>query len=211
MKTYKIYLFRHGLTEANEKKLYIGRTDLPLSPCGLTELLQMKDKFTYPNPRKFYTAPLMRCRQTLEVFYPQCEPVEVEGLTECDFGDWDGKSLEELQLDDSFKEWIAGKSGEIPGGENAQVFQERVMKAFEETVYEILKSGETETAICVPGGVLMLIMTAYGLPKLDMREWSSYPGCGFCLRVTPEIWLREPVAEALCAIPWEEDVDEENN
>ena len=32
MKTYKIHLIRHGQTEANAKGLYIGMTDLPLSP-----------------------------------------------------------------------------------------------------------------------------------------------------------------------------------
>ena len=35
MKTYKIHLIRHGQTEANAKGLYIGMTDLPLSPEGL--------------------------------------------------------------------------------------------------------------------------------------------------------------------------------
>ena len=25
------------------------------------------------------------------------------------------------------------------------------------------------------------------------------------LRITPELWMREPVAEALCAIPWEKE------
>ena len=29
----KILLLRHGITEANEKHLYCGSTDLPLSPA----------------------------------------------------------------------------------------------------------------------------------------------------------------------------------
>ena len=205
MKTYKIYLIRHGLTEANEKGLYIGRSDYPLSAEGLTQLLQMKEVYTYPVPRRFYAPDLMRCRQTLEVLFPHCEVKEVPGLTECDFGQWEGKGFQELKQDPVFQDWIAGKTGEIPEGENASDFQHRVMEAFEETVTDILKSGETESVVCVPGGVLMLIMTVYGLPKADMQEWAASAGCGFCLRVTPEIWMREPVAEALCAIPWEEE------
>ena len=35
MKGYRISLIRHGLTEANEKGIYIGRTDLPLSAKGI--------------------------------------------------------------------------------------------------------------------------------------------------------------------------------
>ena len=33
-----IYLIRHGKTEANEKHLYCGSTDLPLSEAGKAEL-----------------------------------------------------------------------------------------------------------------------------------------------------------------------------
>lgn len=35
-----IYLIRHGKTEANEKRLYCGITDLPLSEAGRDELQQ---------------------------------------------------------------------------------------------------------------------------------------------------------------------------
>ena len=35
----RLYLLRHGLTEANAKRLYYGKTDLPLSPEGRAQLL----------------------------------------------------------------------------------------------------------------------------------------------------------------------------
>lgn len=209
MKTYRIYLLHHGMTEAGEKHMYVGKTDLPLSPDGFHDLVNMQRVYTYPNARRFYAAPHTRCRQTLEMLYPGCDILDVPGLAECDFGEWEGKTLEELKSDETFQNWISGKQGEIPGGESAAVFQARVMQAFEETVTDILKSGETDTAICVPGGVLMLIMTVYGLPKLEMKQWVCGPGNGFCLRVTPEIWMREPVAEALCMIPWEKEEETE--
>ena len=50
MKSYKIHLIRHGQTEANEKGLYIGRTDLPLSPAGLAELLALRAEMDIPAP-----------------------------------------------------------------------------------------------------------------------------------------------------------------
>lgn len=34
----RILLLRHGITEANEKHLYCGSTDLPLSPGGRAAL-----------------------------------------------------------------------------------------------------------------------------------------------------------------------------
>lgn len=59
MKTYKIHLIRHGQTEANAKGLYIGMTDLPLSPEGLGELLELKQNFVYPEAVSLFYKP--RC------------------------------------------------------------------------------------------------------------------------------------------------------
>ena len=205
MKTYKIHLLRHGLTEANDSGVYIGRTDLPLSPRGLSNLLAMREQYTYPAATRFFCSPLMRCRQTLNVLYPDCKPEIVAGLAECDFGEWEGCAVSQLKHDERFQEWVAGTSTAIPGGEDTAAFQQRVMAAFEETVQQILRSGETDTVICTHGGVIMLLMTAYGLPQLPMKEWVTSDGTGFTLRITPSVWMREPKAEALCAIPWRED------
>ena len=205
VKTYKIYLIRHGMTEANDKGLYVGKRDLPLSPSGLTHLLKMRESFDYPSARRFYAAPQLRCRQTLEVLYPGCDVTDAPGLQECDFGEFEGRSSVQLRSDEAFRRWATGESNEIPGGESADAFQYRVMQGFEALVKEILKSGETENVLCLPGGVQMMVLAAYGLPRLQMREWAADSGCGFALRITPELWMREPVAEALCAIPWEKE------
>ncbi len=205
MKTYKIHLIRHGQTTANETGTYIGRTDLPLSPRGVRELVEMKKVYTYPFATRFFVSPLTRCKQTLQVLYPGCEPTVVDGLAECDFGDWENMSIAALKNREDFLQWMSGnKSAEIPHGEPAADFQKRVMAAFEGIVSDLMHSGDTDAVICTHGGVIMLIMAAYGLPRADMKQWVTNSGSGFTLRVTPQIWTKEPVAEALCAIPWEE-------
>ncbi len=201
MKSYKIHLIRHGLTEANEKGQYLGKTDLPLSPAGLSDLLQKKQEAIYPNATRFYTAPLLRCKQTLSVLYPEATPYEAAGLSECDFGDWEGKTAAQLQHDDSFRAWIAGERSEIPNGENAAAFQQRVTEEFERIVQEVLRSGDTDTVICTHGGVIMLLMAAYAFPRAEMSAWGAESGCGFTLRITPSLWMREPVAEAIDYVP----------
>lgn len=201
MKTYKIHLIRHGLTEANEKGMYIGLIDMPLSPLGLADLLKKKEEAIYPHATRFFTSPLTRCKQTLEVLYPGCQAEVVDGLCECDFGDWDGRTAEELKTDTAFQRWIAGTQKTIPDGENTEVFQQRVMQAFEGIVNDLIKSGDTEAVICTHGGVIMLIMAAYALPRADISAWGAESGCGFTLRVTPMLWMREPVAEAIDYVP----------
>lgn len=201
MKSYKIHLVRHGLTAANEQGLYIGRTDLPLSPAGLADLLAKKQEAEYPTAKYFYTAPLTRCRQTMEVLYPGCQPEIVEPLTECDFGEWDGKSVEQLKQDDAFAAWLSGAQTTIPGGEDTAAFQARIMAGFEAVVEDVMKKGDGDAVICTHGGVIMLIMAAYALPQADVSQWGSEPGCGFTLRVSPSLWMREPVAEAIDYVP----------
>ena len=201
MKSYKIHLIRHGRTQANEEGLYVGRTDLPLSPGGLKALLALRKKGGYPMAGRFFTSPLTRCRQTLEVLYPGCRQEVVEGLAECDFGRWEGRSAASLQQDASFRDWIAGKRAEIPEGEDAAVFQRRVTAAFEELVRELMRAGDTEAVVCTHGGGIMMLMAAYALPRAPMHEWAADDGCGFTLRITPSLWMREPVAEAEAVIP----------
>ena len=205
MKTYKIHLIRHGMTEANNDGRYIGRTDLPLSPEGLAALLQLKETYQYPGGVRFFTSPLMRCKQTLEVLYPGCSAESVDGLAECDFGEWEGKSIRDLKNDERFIRWMEGSDRAIPGGEDSEQFRARVCEAFEGIVNGLIHSGDTEAVICTHGGVITMLMQIYGLPRLDPKDCLAAAGQGFTLRVTPSIWMSEPLAEALCIIPWEKE------
>lgn len=205
MKTYKIHLLRHGITEANEQGVYIGRTDLPLSPGGLAALLALKETHAYPGGARFFTSPLTRCRQTLEVLYPGCQPETVDGLSECDFGEFENKSIRELKNDERFLQWMEGQNPVIPGGENTETFRARVCAAFENIVNTLIHDGDTEAVICTHGGVITLLMQLYSLPRLEPKDCLAAAGQGFTLRVTPSIWMNEPLAEALCIIPWEKE------
>ena len=66
---------------------------------------------------------------------------------------------------------------------------------------ELLRAGVTEAVVCTHGGVIMMLMAAYALPRAPMHEWAADDGCGFTLRITPSLWMREPVAEAEAVIP----------
>ena len=69
MKGYRISILRHGLTEANENGVYIGKTDLPLSEAG-RELLEDKyDQFEYPKVQRVYSSPLERAVQSAEILW----------------------------------------------------------------------------------------------------------------------------------------------
>ena len=61
-----IYLIRHGKTEANEKWLYCGSTDLPLSEKGREELRRIH--YDIRNVR-FLTSGMKRTNETLRILF----------------------------------------------------------------------------------------------------------------------------------------------
>ena len=73
MKGYRISVIRHGRTAANDKGIYIGRTDFPLSDKGAAELAGKMDEFRYPNVARVYSSPLRRCTETAEILFPDVQ------------------------------------------------------------------------------------------------------------------------------------------
>ena len=95
MKSYTIHLIRHGICEGNLEGRYIGRTQSPLAQEGIQALLELKRKGIYPEAKKYYASPCVRCVDTLKVLYPTADPEVILELAECDFGDWENKKAED--------------------------------------------------------------------------------------------------------------------
>ncbi|MDU7338528.1 MAG: histidine phosphatase family protein [Clostridium sp.] len=202
MKSYLIHVIRHGVTEANALGQYVGRTDSPLSEQGIEQLMQMKEQQDYPAVQAYYSSPLARCVQTMQILYPEAQPKLIEDLRECDFGDWEGKTAKELENNPEFLRWIeSGQQAAPPNGEDSKAFISRVCTAFEKLVEELLSSGTTSAAVVMHGGVMMALLSAYGLPRASAYEWMTEPGCGYTLRITPGLWMRSMVAEVIATIP----------
>jgi len=202
MKSYLIHLIRHGIAEGNLQGRYIGTTDSPLAPQGIEQLRRQKEAGGYPGAEVYYTSPLRRCVQTLRILYPDASPVVVEGLRECDFGDWEGKTAKELEHDETFLRWMEGKEKvSPPNGESSPVFMHRVCAAFEKLVEGMLRSGTTSAVVVTHGGAIMTLLSAYGLPRAKFYDWMTDNGCGYTLRIIPGLWMRSMVAEVVSTIP----------
>ena len=203
MKSYTIHLIRHGITQGNLLGQYVGRTDLPLASEGIAQLEKLKQSNPYPTAQVYYCSPLKRCIQTLNILYPDAQPIVIPDFRETDFGDWEGKTAKELaEESEDFSKWVEN-SGVItpPNGENGGVFMQRVCAAFEKVVEGMMRSGVTSAVIIAHGGTIMSILSAYGLPRANFYDWMTDNGCGYSLRITPGLWMRSMVAEVYAAIP----------
>lgn len=206
MKAYTIYLIRHGAIDPALQGKYIGQTDAPLSAEGLQALAELRASMVYPPAEAVFTSPLQRCTATAAALYPDQAAIEIDGLKECSFGEFEGKSAEELKKSPVFPRWLAGEPGVAPPfGESSAAFGRRVCTTFEKIADGLMKTGTTEAAMITHGGVIMALLAAYGLPELPMTEWRTEPGCGFALKLHPSLWMRGKKLEVFSLFPFEKE------
>lgn len=202
MKSYVIHFIRHGKIGETLKGAYIGTTNVPLSEEGKKELKLLDMEYKYPGTMAVFTSPLKRCTQTAEILYPQQKPIIIDQLSECNFGEWEGKTAEELKDEPDFEKWLSG-STEVkpPRGESNADFTRRVCNMFESIVEGLMKTGTTESVVITHGGVIMTLLAVYGLPQAKPFDWVMDNGFGYSVRITPLLWQRDKVSEVFKKIP----------
>lgn len=204
MKSYIIHFIRHGAIDETLSGKYIGTTDVPLSDKGKMDLKKLDYEYRYPGTQVVFTSPLKRCTETCRILYPEQNPLSIANLSECNFGEWEGKTAEELKSDPDFEKWLAGdNSVKPPRGESNEDFTRRICRMFESVVEGLMKTGTTESVIVTHGGVIMTLLAVYGLPQAKPFEWTMDNGFGYSLRVTPMLWQRDKVCEVFQTIPME--------
>ncbi|GAA2102350.1 histidine phosphatase family protein [Microlunatus panaciterrae] len=96
-----VLLIRHGRTTANSTGVLAGRTPgVGLDETGVQQAREVGGRIATIPLRALVTSPLRRCRQTTQALVTArgdgC-PVSVEqGLIECGYGEWTGRSLRDL-------------------------------------------------------------------------------------------------------------------
>ena len=194
MKGYRISVIRHGLTEANETGIYIGKTDMPLSAKGAADLAAKMDEFDYPSVHRVYTSPLLRCT----------EIVPVDDMRELDLGEFEGKSVEELIKRDDYKAWLkGGKDCRPPKGESLEEMTARTYKGLHNIIIDMMESGLTHCALVTHAGIISNMLAGFGLPKYQPSQISAEPGGGFDILVTAQMWLNSQSFEIIGYCPYD--------
>jgi broad specificity phosphatase PhoE len=124
-----LLLVRHGETDANRRRLYLGRADLDLTERGRRQAAAIAGAL--PVPDVVLSSPLRRTRQTAEAFG---SPVGIdERWIELDYGELDLQPVGQLPpgLD---PRWRTDPDVAPPGGESLSALWTRVHDACEELV-----------------------------------------------------------------------------
>lgn len=128
----KLVLIRHGRSTANAAGVLAGRADgVELDDTGRDQARALAVLLDGVTVSAAYTSPILRCRQTAELA-GLADAVVVDGLTECDYGDWTNRGLSGLAGEPLWAQIQRDPAGvRFPGGESMQGMQDRVVAAVE--------------------------------------------------------------------------------
>ncbi len=200
MRTYRIHFIRHGLTDANKDGRYIGVTDLPLSEDGAEELMSIRNKGELPEVGMLFSSPLKRCTESCELLFPDSEPIIIDELCEYDFGDFENKTVFELEGTDGYIQWTSGCACP-PNGEDSRAFVERIALGLNKMVRRMMEAEVYEATAVMHGGVMMTLFASCALPQRNAVEWTSPVGGGYTALITPSLYGRSGVIEIIDTVP----------
>ena len=174
----ELYLIRHGRTEANEKWLYCGSTDLFLSEKGAEDLKDIS--YDVPEDTLFITSGMRRTEQTLKILFGDVPHKIDKRFREVDFGVFEMKSYESLKEQEDYQTWISGDNEKNvpPKGESGEQMKIRVLKGLED-----LQKEERPVVVVCHGGVIAAIMEyLYPLEDKNRYLWQPKPGHGYFIK-----------------------------
>lgn len=177
----KLIVLRHGITEANEKHLYCGATDIGLSTGGKEALRKRKEEIAYPDisGMRVVTSGMKRCEETLRIVYDNIPHETDAAFREMDFGLFEMCAYEELKNDTAYIAWITGdnEANVAPGGESGNVMTRRVLFGLDRLLTE-----NRDTLLVTHGGVIAAMMAhLFPAEQKNRYEWQPAPGGGYLI------------------------------
>ena len=183
-----IYLFRHGITEGNKRRLYYGSTDIPLIEEGIEAIRERREAGIYPETEgfKIITTDLCRTEQTLFEMYGREVPHKTAPrMREFSFGDFEMKGYEQLKDREDYQAWITGDNWRniCPNGESGEIMLNRSLEAMEDYI-------GTDCIIVCHGGVIAGLMLTW-FPGDETAEhfyaWQPKPSEGYRIDFDDEL------------------------
>jgi probable phosphoglycerate mutase len=168
-----IYFIRHGETEWNARGKLQGRLDIPLNATGRSQALRngsvLADILDRPSDLDYVVSPLLRTRETMEIvrgaMHLQPDQFRLdERLIEISFGEWEGRTWDEIKKDDAvvYRERKKDSfNSVIPGGESYAMVMTRVLAWLKDVSQSTVAVSHGGIMRCLRGHVL-------GLPEKEI-------------------------------------------
>jgi broad specificity phosphatase PhoE len=120
-----ILLVRHGETSWNREGRYQGRTDIPLSSDGETQVRALGVRLAHVPIARAISSPLVRAKRTAEAILAGRDNITLEldaGLQEISHGAWEGQLSSDVEAAhaEMLGEWKQRPDRDVPAGPGAE-------------------------------------------------------------------------------------------
>ena len=157
-----IHVFRHGATEWSVSGKHTGLTDVPLTEAGRRNAGRLRPLVQGTEFALVMSSPLQRALDTCRLAGLGDRAQVVDDLVEWDYGDYEGRTSEEIQRSDPG--WQVFNDG-CPNGESPADVGQRV-----DRVIERVRRAEGDVAVFAHGHVLRVFAARWlGLSAAEGR------------------------------------------
>jgi broad specificity phosphatase PhoE len=177
------YLFRHGETDWNKEKRFMGQTDIPLNDIGKEQAKNLAKRVKELGLVDLYSSDLLRAKETAELIVSQL-PYKLDVKYDSRLREINGGLCEGLRVSEMkhrFPSWWKENERDsyttrFPEGENFYDLVHRVTKTLEEISRNY--SDNQKVGIVTHGGVIIaLVAYILGVPH-DKRDRIILDNCG---------------------------------
>ena len=176
MRGTRLFLLRHGTTDANVSGLFLGATDAALSAQGRTEATKLGRRLSEQDFASIICSDLQRARDTavaVAMHHPNVELQVDARIREMHLGDLEGVPAKEAQAahPELMMQWFADPGSTRMPGEQAESLgevQTRAWAAIEE--FAQANSGQTIAAVSHTFCILSTLCHVLGMPLTQFRR-----------------------------------------
>ena len=189
-----IYFIRHGETILTPTRKFsgTGSLDPELMQEGLDQADLVAEEAVKLGAEVLIASPLKRTRQTAEAIARTTglEIIFDESWYELSFGDWDGKSIEEVKAEDpdAYQAWLNSTAYAPGGGESYDQASVRIEEALEKLVAEY--PGKKIIVVTHNGVIKTAIKLAMGAPAEAVFHVDATPCSISSISIWPSDGLR---------------------
>lgn len=157
----EVIFVRHGESEMNEKGVYCGWSDSPLTPKGIIQAQAVSKKLADERIDLIISSNLDRCLVTAEIInrFHDKRIIQESELKEINFGKWEGLSYKDIcrEFYEEEKMWREDYIGfKIPEGESLLLMHKRVNNVFNKIIEDY---HEKKILIVAHSGVIRSILS----------------------------------------------------
>lgn len=155
--TTTLLLIRHGETDANVQRRYIGRTDVPLNKNGHAQAAELRTALAEHHITAIYHSPYQRTHATAAQLGDNLHADS--RLAELDFGDWEALTYDEIPDRDHLCRWYDDPWHLAPpNGETLHQLDQRLTA----WLHDIIRLHPNQTIAAVShGGPLRWLLAKY--------------------------------------------------